>query len=70
MRLTSALLGIFVALAPLTGACAGEVLREGTTLVFTGSVMPGDEVQFQRRAGEGPVARVSFHSPGGSIGVA
>ena len=70
MRLSSVLLFFFVALAPLNGACAGELRREGTTLVFTGSVMPGDEVQFQRKAAEGPVARVSVNSPGGSIGVA
>ena len=70
MRLSSALLVFFAALAPLNGACAGEIRREGTTLVFTGAVMPGDEVQFQRKAGEGPVTRVSFNSPGGGIGAA
>ena len=70
MRLSSALLVFFVALAPLKGACAGEVRREGTTLVFTGAVMPGDEARFQQKAAEGPVARVTFNSPGGSIGVA
>ena len=70
MRVSSAVLICLFALAPLTRADAGEIRREGGALLFTGAVMPGDEVRFQQKAAEGPVARVSFDSPGGSIGSA
>ena len=67
MRVSCALFVCLVALAPLQGARAGDVRREGNALYFTGAVMPGDEALFQRKAAEGPVARVFFNSPGGYI---
>ena len=70
MRLTTPLLGLLVALACQRVAGAGEIRREGTTLVFNGAILPGDEVQFQRKASEGPVARVILNSPGGVIATA
>ena len=67
MRLSTPLLGLLLVLACQQVAGAGEIRREGTTLVFSGAILPGDEVQFQRRASEGPVARVVLNSPGGVI---
>ena len=70
MRLSTPLLGLFLVLACPQGAGAGEIRREGATLVFTGVIVPGDEAQFQRKASEGPVSRVILNSPGGVISTA
>jgi hypothetical protein len=70
MWLSTLLLGLILVLAGQQAAGAGEIRREGTTLVFSGPILPGDEVQFQRKAAEGAVARVILNSPGGVIATA
>jgi hypothetical protein len=70
MRFSSAVFALLLALVSLNPAAAGDVRREGAILFFSGTVMPGDEAQFQRKAAEGPVARVAFNSSGGAIGAA